>query len=231
MCVFLSSPHDFLKYLKRMRVWFTSTSPPLLGMQPVCVLLLMPCSRRLHPTPRAPADARDAGAHGPAPGRVIVASPATGRHDAGARGTSATSRAGCTRRAVRLISDEIYHGLTWGTVAESTAAASATAPWCVILLLQVLLSMTGWRIAGSVRPRRPVPAGRVLGAEHVHLRPHVAQVAAEAAFDCIRSWRRSARPSAVPRRAAGRGFPPRASTASRRRTGALSLVRRRAPDE
>ena len=64
----------------------------------------------------------------------------------------------CEATGVRLISDEIYHGLSYGAVGETTAAAlSASA--IVVNSFRKYFSMTGWRIGWLVLPEdlvRPV---------------------------------------------------------------------------
>jgi aspartate/methionine/tyrosine aminotransferase len=91
-----------------------------LGMQPV----LLPCdaSTRYQPT-IAMLEALD-----PLPDGLIVASPC---NPAGTMLPPAELQAiarWCHANGVRLVSDEIYHGLTWGTVAESTAIAHGSRP-------------------------------------------------------------------------------------------------------
>ena len=69
---------------------------------------------------------------------------------------------------VRLVSDEIYHGLTYGTVRRPAAAVSARHRG--EQLLQVFLDdRLADRLAGAAGG--PGPAGGMPGAEHVHQRP------------------------------------------------------------
>ncbi|MBY0335833.1 MAG: aminotransferase class I/II-fold pyridoxal phosphate-dependent enzyme [Acetobacteraceae bacterium] len=89
----------------------------------------------------------------------------------------------CEREGVRLISDEIYHGLSWGTVAESTAAA-ASASAIVVNSFSKYWSMTGWRIGWLVLPEDLLRPVECLAQNMVISPPHVGQVAAEAAMDC-----------------------------------------------
>jgi aspartate/methionine/tyrosine aminotransferase len=89
----------------------------------------------------------------------------------------------CHANGVRLVSDEIYHGLTWGTVAESTAAAFSDSA-VVVNSFSKYFSMTGWRIGWLVLPEDLVRPVECIAQNMFISAPHVAQVAAEAAFDC-----------------------------------------------
>jgi aspartate/methionine/tyrosine aminotransferase len=88
----------------------------------------------------------------------------------------------CHSNGVRLISDEIYHGLTYGPAIASAASFSPSA--VVVNSFSKYFSMTGWRIGWLVLPedlQRPVEC---LAQNLFISAPHVAQIAAEAAFDC-----------------------------------------------
>jgi aspartate/methionine/tyrosine aminotransferase len=89
----------------------------------------------------------------------------------------------CHANGVRLVSDEIYHGLSYGTVAESTAAAFSESA-VVVNSFSKYFSMTGWRIGWLVLPEDLVRPVECLAQNMFISAPHVAQVAAEAAFDC-----------------------------------------------
>ena len=87
----------------------------------------------------------------------------------------------CAQRGVRLISDEIYHGLTYGVRAETALAYSDDA--IVVNSFSKYFSMTGWRIGWMVVPQRLVrPIERL--AQNLYISPPtIAQVAALGAFD------------------------------------------------
>jgi aspartate/methionine/tyrosine aminotransferase len=88
----------------------------------------------------------------------------------------------CHANGVRLISDEIYHGLHYDTPLATAAAFSSSA--IVVNSFSKYYSMTGWRIGWLVLPEdlcRPVEC---LAQNMFISAPHIAQVAAEAAFDC-----------------------------------------------
>jgi aspartate/methionine/tyrosine aminotransferase len=147
-----------------------------LGMVPK----LLPCdaSTRYQPT-LAMLEKLD-----PLPAGLIVASPC---NPAGTMLTpeelSAIAR-WCDAKGVRLVSDEIYHGLSYGTVAESSAAAFSPSA-IVVNSFSKYFSMTGWRIGWLVLPEDLVRPVECLAQNFFISAPHVAQVAAEAAFDCV----------------------------------------------
>jgi aspartate/methionine/tyrosine aminotransferase len=89
----------------------------------------------------------------------------------------------CEANGVRLISDEIYHGLTYGTVEERTAAGHSASA-VVVNSFSKYFSMTGWRIGWLVLPEDLVRPVECLAQNLFINAPHVAQVAAEAAFAC-----------------------------------------------
>ena len=82
---------------------------------------------------------------------------------------------------IRVISDEIYHGLDYAIRAETAAKLSSRA--VVINSFSKYFCMTGWRIGWMVLPE---PLVRTVDRLHGNLAisvPTLAQVAAEAAFD------------------------------------------------
>ncbi len=87
----------------------------------------------------------------------------------------------CMKQNVRLISDEIYHGLTYGCAAESALQHSSEA--IVVNSFSKYFSMTGWRIGWMVVPQGLVrPVERL--AQNLYISaPAIAQAAALAAFD------------------------------------------------
>jgi len=87
----------------------------------------------------------------------------------------------CSANGVRLISDEIYHGLTYTGAAQTALACSADV--VVINSFSKYFSMTGWRIGWMIVPpdlMRPVE--RL--AQNLYISPpSIAQAAALGAFD------------------------------------------------
>ena len=147
-----------------------------LGMEPV----LLECGEATRFQPSvAMLEALD-----PRPDGLIVASPC---NPAGTMLSPEELRAiatWCDAHGVRLVSDEIYHGLSWGSVAESSAAAfSDTA--IVVNSFSKYWSMTGWRIGWLLLPEDLVRPVECLAQNMFISAPHVAQVAAEAAMDCV----------------------------------------------
>jgi aspartate/methionine/tyrosine aminotransferase len=147
-----------------------------LGMRPQ----ILPCdaSTRFQPT-LAMLEALD-----PRPAGLIIASPCNPAGTMLEPEALAAIAAWCHAEGVRMISDEIYHGLTWGTVAEASAAPLSPSA-IVVNSFSKYWSLTGWRVGWLVLPEdlaRPVER---LAQNMFISAPHIAQVAAEAAMDCI----------------------------------------------
>ena len=88
----------------------------------------------------------------------------------------------CHANGVRLVSDEIYHGLNWEEPPATAASFSDSA--IVVNSFSKYWSMTGWRIGWLVLPDALVrPVERLQQSLFISA-PHLSQVAAEAAFDC-----------------------------------------------
>lgn len=146
-----------------------------LGMQPV----LLPCdaATRYQPT-IAMLEALD-----PLPDGLIVASPCNPAGTMLSPAELRTLAAWCHAKGVRLVSDEIYHGLTYGDAVESTATAFSDSA-IVVNSFSKYFSMTGWRVGWMVLPEDLVRPAECLAQNFFISAPHVSQVAAEAAFDC-----------------------------------------------
>ena len=118
----------------------------------------------------------------PRPDGLIVASPCNPAGTMLHRDELAAIAVWCDRNGVRLISDEIYHGLNYDSPVASAAEFSDSA--VVVNSFSKYFSMTGWRIGWMVLPpdlARPVEC---LAQNLFISAPYIAQVAAEAAFDC-----------------------------------------------
>ena len=89
----------------------------------------------------------------------------------------------CRRRKLWFISDEIYHGLTYG-MAEETALKNSNDA-VVINSFSKYFSMTGWRVGWMVVPEALVRTVERLAQNLYISPPAVAQVAAIGAFDGI----------------------------------------------
>jgi len=88
----------------------------------------------------------------------------------------------CHAHGVRLVSDEIYHGLQYERPIATAAAYSPSA--VVINSFSKYFSMTGWRVGWMVLPEDLVRPVECLAQNFFISAPHVCQVAAEAAFGC-----------------------------------------------
>jgi aspartate/methionine/tyrosine aminotransferase len=118
----------------------------------------------------------------PRPDGLIVASPCNPAGTMLHADELAAIAVWCHRNGVRLISDEIYHGLNYDSPVASAAQFSDSA--IVVNSFSKYFSMTGWRIGWMVLSddlARPVEC---LTQNLFICAPAIAQIAAEAAFDC-----------------------------------------------
>ena len=86
-------------------------------------------------------------------------------------------------RGMALISDEIYHGLSYG--GRCVSALEVTDAVVVINSFSKYFSMTGWRIGWMVVPEPMIRTVERLAQNLFICPPHASQVAALAALDCI----------------------------------------------
>jgi aspartate/methionine/tyrosine aminotransferase len=144
-----------------------------LGIEPVYLRTTM--ATRFQPTPEMLAEA------GPVDG-LLIASPAnpTGTMLVGQPLTDIVDY--CTREGERLISDEVYHGITYEHAAETILGR---APGGIVLNgFSKFYGMTGWRLGWMILPEdMTAPMERV--AQNLYISSNaVSQRAALAAFDC-----------------------------------------------
>lgn len=90
----------------------------------------------------------------------------------------------CEENGVRLISDEIYHGIEFTDLKGQTAAAFSDRA-IVINSFSKYFSMTGWRLGWMLVPPELVRACECLAQNLYISAPTLSQRAAIAAFDCI----------------------------------------------
>jgi aspartate/methionine/tyrosine aminotransferase len=93
----------------------------------------------------------------------------------------------CHAHGVRLISDEIYHGLTYDAASGGSrlATAAAFSPSAIVIgSFSKYFSMTGWRVGWMVLPADLLRPVECLAQNMFISAPHISQIAAEAAFDC-----------------------------------------------
>jgi aspartate/methionine/tyrosine aminotransferase len=118
----------------------------------------------------------------PPPAGLIVASPCNPAGTMLHPDELAALARWCDGAGVRLISDEIYHGLHY---AAPLATAAACSPHAIVInSFSKYFSMTGWRIGWMVLPEDLIRPVERLAQNLFISAPHIAQVAAEAAFDC-----------------------------------------------
>ncbi len=117
----------------------------------------------------------------PPPAGLIVASPCNPAGTMLHLDELAAVAGWCERAGVRLVSDEIYHGLTY----DSRAATAAGSPHAIVVnSFSKYFSMTGWRIGWLVLPEDLIRPVERLAQNLFISAPHIAQIAAQAAFDC-----------------------------------------------
>ena len=118
----------------------------------------------------------------PPPDGLIIASPCNPAGTMLHPDELAAIAAWCDDAGVRLISDEIYHGLNYEIPIASAASICRTA--VVVNSFSKYFSMTGWRIGWLVLPEDLVRPVERLAQNLFISAPHISQIAAEAAFDC-----------------------------------------------
>ena len=112
---------------------------------------------------------------------LVVASPANPTGTMMDADALAQLIAAAEAEGIRVISDEIYHGLDYAFAAETAAKLSERA--LVINSFSKYFCMTGWRVGWMVVPEPLTRAVERLQGNLAISVPTLAQVAAEAAFD------------------------------------------------
>ena len=112
---------------------------------------------------------------------LIIASPANPTGTMLAPAELAAIGGYCADAGIRLISDEIYHGITYGAAAATALAANDQA--VIVNSFSKYFSMTGWRIGWLVVPEDMLGAVERLAQSLFIAPPSLAQHAALAAFD------------------------------------------------
>jgi len=88
----------------------------------------------------------------------------------------------CRTRGIRLVSDEIYHGIVYG--GETVSAAGLDESVIVVNSFSKYFSMTGWRLGWMLVPEDLARAVECLAQNLYISPPTLPQIAAEAVFDC-----------------------------------------------
>lgn len=113
---------------------------------------------------------------------LIVASPSNPTGTVMAAADLRALAAYCRDAGIRLISDEIYHGISFG--AETATAAAMTDTAIIINSFSKYYCMTGWRLGWMVLPPDLIRPVECL-AQNLFISPSaLSQHAAVAAFDC-----------------------------------------------
>jgi len=113
---------------------------------------------------------------------LIVASPANPTGSMLSRDDLAALADACAARDAALVSDEIYHGLTFGR--EETTALAVTDEVAVVNSFSKYFSMTGWRLGWLVVPAALVRTIERLAQNLFICPPHASQRLALHAMDC-----------------------------------------------
>ena len=118
----------------------------------------------------------------PPPAGLIIASPAnpTGTIIS-AEDLAALARL-CRDRGIRILSDEIYHGLSYGAATHSLLEFDGEA--AVVNSFSKYFSMAGWRLGWLVAPAQAVARARAYASNLFLTAPSLSQHAALAALDC-----------------------------------------------
>ena len=118
----------------------------------------------------------------PAPDGLIVASPANPTGTIIAPDELAAIAQVCAARGIRIISDEIYHGISYGDPAVSMLRYSPDA--VIISSFSKYFSMAGWRLGWLVVPPALIAAAFARVGNLFLTPPSLSQKAGLVAFDC-----------------------------------------------
>lgn len=118
----------------------------------------------------------------PAPEGLILASPANPTGTIIAQEELAAIAKVCAERGIRIVSDEIYHGISY--VGPVASALTVDPQALVINSFSKYFSMAGWRLGWLVVPDDLVGAARARMGNLFLTPPSLAQHAGLAAFDC-----------------------------------------------
>ncbi|HUB13590.1 MAG TPA: aminotransferase class I/II-fold pyridoxal phosphate-dependent enzyme [Acetobacteraceae bacterium] len=139
----------------------------------------------------------------PPPDGLIIASPCNPAGTMLHPAELAAIAGWCDAHGVRLISDEIYHGLHYpeagsavdatGSAGAGIATAAARSDSAVVIgSFSKYFSMTGWRVGWMILPDDLIRPVERLAQNLFISAPHISQIAAEAAFDCHAELRANA---------------------------------------
>ena len=147
------------------------------GVEPV--LILTEAEHRYQPTPDLLESlVRE---QGPIDG-LIIASPSNPTGTIIDAECMAQLHAYCSSNGIRLISDEIYHGITYANPAVSALEFDSNA--IIINSFSKYFSMTGWRLGWMVVPEDLIRSVECMVQNLFISAPTLSQIAGVAAFDC-----------------------------------------------
>jgi aspartate/methionine/tyrosine aminotransferase len=118
----------------------------------------------------------------PAPDGVLIASPANPTGTILPPEELAAIAAVCVKRGIRIISDEIYHGISYGAPTPSVLEFDETA--FIVNSFSKYYSMVGWRLGWLLAPADKVELARAYRGNLFLTAPSLSQHAALAAMDC-----------------------------------------------
>ena len=114
---------------------------------------------------------------------LVVASPANPTGTVTAPGELAALASYCERTGVQLVSDEIYHGISYAGSPATSSAWSTSREAIVVNSFSKYFSMTGWRLGWLLMPPRLLRAADCLAGNFTVCPPALAQQAALGAFE------------------------------------------------
>ncbi len=145
-------------------------------------LYLEPVEIACGPAERYQISADALAALAPAPDGLILASPANPTGTIIPADELARIAALCAERGIRIISDEIYHGLSFGEPAHSMLEFAPDA--VIVNSFSKYYSMAGWRLGWIVVPPALIDVARARMGNLFLTPPVLAQRAGLTAFDC-----------------------------------------------
>jgi aspartate/methionine/tyrosine aminotransferase len=114
---------------------------------------------------------------------LVVASPANPTGTVLAPAELAALAAHCERSGIQLVSDEIYHGISYPGAPATSSAWTTSREAIVVNSFSKYFSMTGWRLGWLVLPPRLLRAADCLAGNFTICPPALAQRAALGAFE------------------------------------------------
>ena len=113
---------------------------------------------------------------------LVVASPANPTGSVLAPDELAALAAHCADRGIQMVSDEIYHGVSYAGAPATSSAWSTSREAVVVNSFSKYFSMTGWRLGWLLLPARLLRAADRLAGNFTICPPALAQAAALGAF-------------------------------------------------